>query len=299
MKIFIGYDELSNHIKDRFNQDITFLYVSDKNMKASYTKKALMVAIPMSVDLSLTGINADSISVKYHAFVGIDQIISMALKMIVSRHPDLKNAFHIKDDICTVNLAEMKNARAFTHNFAIEDINLSKEGINVSVSFKKTDRLQNVECQETANVEAIQKESELMQSQPAEKDRSKWIASFKNTLKTYADKFTPKDFIDKISRSGKEMGVKLVYSALILFYALIDGKVPIKDKLIVTAALGYVVLPIDIIPDVLVGGFIDDASIVAFALKTIRDDITPEIKAQAFKKLQDYFKVEKAPDLFF
>lgn len=299
MNIFIGYDELSNLIKDRFNREVTLQYVSNKNVKVTYKKKTLMGTIPMSVNFSLTEVKSDSVSMKYHAFIGIDRIISMALKIIVNRHPDLKEAIHIDGEICKIDLSEVKNTRAFTQNFAINDINLSKEGINVLVSFKKLATIKQEEFKESLEKEKELKVSKTMQSQPAEKDRSKWIASFKNTLKSYADKFTPKDFIDKISRSGKEMGVKLVYSALILFYALIDGKVPIKDKLIVTAALGYVVLPIDIIPDVLVGGFIDDASIVAFALKTIKDDITPEIKAQAFKKLQEYFKVEKAPDLFF
>lgn len=299
MNIFIGYDELSNLIKDRFNREVTLQYVSNKNVKVTYKKKALMGTIPMSVNFSLTEVKSDSVSMKYHAFIGIDRIISMALKMIVNRHPDLKKAIHIDGEICKIDLSDVKNAGTFTQHFAIKDITLSTEGINILASFKKTDDIQKYESRETVEVGTAPKQSKTMQSQPAEKDRSKWIASFKNTLKTYADKFTPKDFIDKISRSGKEMGVKLVYSALILFYALIDGKVPIKDKLIVTAALGYVVLPIDIIPDVLVGGFIDDASIVAFALKTIKDDITPEIKAQAFKKLQNYFKVEKAPDLFF
>lgn len=299
MNIFIGYDELSNHIKDRFNQEITLQYVSNKSVKVTYKKKALMVAVPLSVNFSLTEIKADSISMKYHAFVGIDRIISMALKMIAGRHPELKDAIHIDGELCTVDLSEVKIAGAFTRLFAIKDITLSTEGINILVSFKKTDGNKKYENHKTVEIEEVPKQSKTMQTQPTEKDRLKWVSSFKNTLKTYADKFTPKDFIDKISRSGKEMGVKLVYSALILFYALIDGKVPIKDKLIVTAALGYVILPIDIIPDVIAAGFIDDASIVAFALKTIKDDITPEIKAQAFKKLQEYFKIKEAPKLFF
>lgn len=295
MNIFIGYDELCNHIKDRFNREVTLRYVSNKSVKATYKKKTLMGTIPMSVNFSLTEVKSDSVSMKYHAFTGIDRIISMALKIIVNRHPDLNEAIHIDGEICKIDLSEVKNAGTFTQHFAIKDITLSTEGINILASFKKTDGI----SREIVEGGTAPKQSKTVQTQPNEKDRIKWVTSFKNTLKTYADKFTPKDFINKISRSGKEMGVKLVYSALILFYALIDGKVPIKDKLIVTAALGYVILPIDIIPDVIAGGFIDDASIVAFALKTIKDDITPEIKAQAFKKLQEYFKIEEAPKLFF
>lgn len=51
------------------------------------------------------------------------------------------------------------------------------------------------------------------------------------------------------------------------YYCAIDAQTPAKVKLVLFAALGYFVLPIDAIPDVLTGmGFTDDATVLATAL---------------------------------
>ena len=65
----------------------------------------------------------------------------------------------------------------------------------------------------------------------------------------YKDKFTQNGFVEKISRIAKRAGVKLVYAALILYYTLESDRVSIKDKAIIIGALGYLISPLDVIPD--------------------------------------------------
>ena len=51
------------------------------------------------------------------------------------------------------------------------------------------------------------------------------------------------------------------------YYCAIDPDTPIKVKLVLSAALGYFVLPFDAAPDVVTGlGFTDDATVLATAL---------------------------------
>ncbi|MEL7540117.1 MAG: YkvA family protein [Pseudomonadota bacterium] len=51
------------------------------------------------------------------------------------------------------------------------------------------------------------------------------------------------------------------------YYCAIDAETPIKAKLVLFAALGYFVLPVDAIPDLVTGlGFTDDATVLATAL---------------------------------
>ena len=51
------------------------------------------------------------------------------------------------------------------------------------------------------------------------------------------------------------------------YYCAIDAETPMKVKMVLFAALGYFVLPVDAIPDVLTGlGFTDDATVLATAL---------------------------------
>lgn len=51
------------------------------------------------------------------------------------------------------------------------------------------------------------------------------------------------------------------------YYCAVDGETPVKAKLVLFAALGYFVLPVDALPDFVTGlGFTDDATVLATAL---------------------------------
>ncbi len=54
------------------------------------------------------------------------------------------------------------------------------------------------------------------------------------------------------------------------YYCAIDSKTPAKVKLVLFAALGYFVMPVDAVPDVLTGlGFSDDATVLAGAIALV------------------------------
>jgi uncharacterized membrane protein YkvA (DUF1232 family) len=50
-------------------------------------------------------------------------------------------------------------------------------------------------------------------------------------------------------------------------------EIPLESMVIIVGAVLYVVSPIDIIPDALPGGLLDDASVLAFALKMVNDEL--------------------------
>ena len=66
---------------------------------------------------------------------------------------------------------------------------------------------------------------------------------------------------------------------LAIFYSIQDKDTPRMVRLVLMGAIGYVILPIDIVPDILpVAGWIDDAAVVAAALKFAAAYIKPEHK---------------------
>lgn len=72
------------------------------------------------------------------------------------------------------------------------------------------------------------------------------------------------------------------------FYCATDRNTPTRAKGVLLAALGYFVLPIDIIPDFLViAGFTDDVAVLAAALKMISAHITDEHYAAADRALAE------------
>lgn len=70
--------------------------------------------------------------------------------------------------------------------------------------------------------------------------------------------------------------------ALALYFAARDPLTPKKTKGLMLAALGYFVLPMDVIPDVFAGvGFTDDAAVIAAVITLAGSAIRPHHKALA------------------
>ncbi len=117
----------------------------------------------------------------------------------------------------------------------------------------------------------------------------------------YKDNYTSAGFIDKISHIAKRAGAKLVYVALILYYTLQSGKVSLKDKAIIIGALGYLISPLDVIPDAIpIAGLGDDLAVLMYVLNKVWTEVPEEVKAKAHAKLAKWFdndEMEEADDV--
>jgi uncharacterized membrane protein YkvA (DUF1232 family) len=72
------------------------------------------------------------------------------------------------------------------------------------------------------------------------------------------------------------------------YYCAFDKATPYKVKGTLVAALAYFILPIDIIPDFLLGfGFTDDLAVLMLALKTVRSNVTQAHHDQASAKIAE------------
>ena len=70
--------------------------------------------------------------------------------------------------------------------------------------------------------------------------------------------------------------------ALALYYCARDPMTDTRVKLIVLAALAYLVLPVDTIPDILpLIGYGDDAAVLAAAVAAVRGSITDRHRTKA------------------
>ena len=119
---------------------------------------------------------------------------------------------------------------------------------------------------------------------------------------SYAGKFSANDFVDKVSSIAKRAGAKLVYAALILYYTVQSDKVSKKDKAMIIGALGYMISPLDVIPDAIpIVGLTDDLTVLIYVLKKVWMDVEPEIKEKAKDRLSKWFdedEISEINDLF-
>jgi uncharacterized membrane protein YkvA (DUF1232 family) len=72
------------------------------------------------------------------------------------------------------------------------------------------------------------------------------------------------------------------------YYCALDPHTPARVRAILLAALAYFVLPLDSVPDFLLGfGFTDDIAVLMAALGAVRSNITEAHRAAARKALKD------------
>ena len=115
---------------------------------------------------------------------------------------------------------------------------------------------------------------------------------------SYANRFSANDFVEKISRIAKRAGAKLVYASLVLYYTLQSDKVSMKDKAIIIGALGYMISPLDVIPDAIpIAGLTDDLAVLAYVLKKVWGDVDTEIKEKAKEKLTKWFDEDEIAEI--
>ena len=105
----------------------------------------------------------------------------------------------------------------------------------------------------------------------------------KNPFQEYNKQFSENLFWIKVKKMVRSAGVKVVYSALLLFYTYRRRETPKWAKKVIIGALGYFISPIDAIPDLTPFlGYTDDLSVLAFALSTLAFFINNEVSSSSY-----------------
>lgn len=102
--------------------------------------------------------------------------------------------------------------------------------------------------------------------------------------------YSDKKFLRKIKGFGGGLGYKALQAAATLFVALKSPDMSKMNKLIVLAALGYFILPFDLVADFLpLAGLTDDTFVILTALGKVYLSITDEMKAEAIELVESRF----------
>lgn len=112
----------------------------------------------------------------------------------------------------------------------------------------------------------------------------------KKEIKKHQKYFSVQNFTAKLLKYAKKMGITLTYYSLLLFYAYNSPRTSKKDKLTIAGALGYLIFPVDVIPDFIpVVGFADDLSVIVYAVYRVISNIDHDMKLLANKRMKKMF----------
>ena len=89
-------------------------------------------------------------------------------------------------------------------------------------------------------------------------------------IQEYLKYYDELELKDKLKIIGNKIGSKILFYILIMVVLISDNKIPIKVRLVFMAALGYLILPTDLVADLLpVVGFTDDIAFLSFAISIL------------------------------
>jgi uncharacterized membrane protein YkvA (DUF1232 family) len=103
-----------------------------------------------------------------------------------------------------------------------------------------------------------------------------------DTAPQYERHYNEASFWKKLKHVASKVGSKVLYPALQLYFLLQAKDVPMKAKTLIVGALGYLILPTDLVPDFIPAlGFTDDLTALMVALRTLNKYLSPDINARA------------------
>lgn len=90
-----------------------------------------------------------------------------------------------------------------------------------------------------------------------------------------------------LRKAARTAGSAALRPALELYFVMAAPQTPLWAKATAVGALGYLILPLDAIPDWVPGiGWTDDVSVMLGALRTLISHNTPEIRTKARAKAE-------------
>ena len=117
-------------------------------------------------------------------------------------------------------------------------------------------------------------------------------------LQKYEKHYNDSSFLDKVTKYGKLIGINALYKAVQLWFVLQKPDVPASTKAVIMGALGYLIAPLDFLPDLMpVLGYTDDFVAITFALIKVQGYIDEEVERKSKHLLAKIFGEEAVSKL--
>lgn len=100
-----------------------------------------------------------------------------------------------------------------------------------------------------------------------------------------------------IQENAPKVGIEATRIMLELFYIMKSPETGMINKSLIVAALGYQLLPEDVLPRDKFGllGLLDNGITLAFAYNKVKSSVTPEIEQQVNNVLRNWFGADTQP----
>lgn len=109
----------------------------------------------------------------------------------------------------------------------------------------------------------------------------------------YEEHYSENGFWSKIGSAFKKLGERAICQIFALYYVAKCDRVTTADKMLITGVLGYLILPIDFIPDLApMIGYTDDMAAIGGLLVKLSGYVDDDIVDEVYDAVNNLFSVE-------
>lgn len=102
--------------------------------------------------------------------------------------------------------------------------------------------------------------------------------------------YSDQGFWSKVKSFATAAGRDVIHKSFCLYFAFNDPETPMWAKTVIAGALGYFILPVDAIPDLIPAvGYADDLGALSAAVITVTAQINTEHRQQADQRMSEWF----------
>ncbi len=117
------------------------------------------------------------------------------------------------------------------------------------------------------------------------------------TEKNYNDSYSDEKFWDKITQMPETAGCSVLRVAFTLYALLKESSTPLWAKTAIIGALGYLICPVDAVPDIMPGvGFADDVAVMTLVVSQlygfINDDIRKKVDSMLPERCRGKYMID-------
>lgn len=134
MYVYISFEQISGYIAKHYGKELTFTRRGPEQLRIHYRQNALLVKIPVHVDVAIKEVRPAGVTLQYDVLPGVNLLISKAISFVLDQREELKKAVKMDGSRVEIDLMGIDKTRRAMQRVALKGIRIDEQGIHVDLS---------------------------------------------------------------------------------------------------------------------------------------------------------------------